>query len=239
MQFPEGTLTYPSKRQISSRAPEIAEANWRLLDWDTLRSELESIRQVAAELEVWCVVGAPHPLSAGRRPHNSLYVFSDRGVLVTRYDKQRLSTTEITHMYTPGDGPITFEVDGVRFGMALCLEVLFPETFIEYADDDADVVLLSSAPDPRFGVLAEAHALMNVLTVGLSFAASENARARSGICAPHGWTVSCGNGAPDVVVADVVAIDPSQRTFHRRARSGLYESRRDHRDPRSIDRATL
>jgi hypothetical protein len=30
-------------------------------------------------------------------------------------------------MYTPGSGPVTFEVDGLRFGRALGIEVHFPD----------------------------------------------------------------------------------------------------------------
>jgi predicted amidohydrolase len=35
-------------------------------------------------------------------------------------------------MYTPGSGPVTFEVDGLRFGCALGIEVHFPKVLAEY-----------------------------------------------------------------------------------------------------------
>ena len=98
VQFPEGTLSYPSKELISTDCPQIGEADWRKLDWGALRGELASIADASRDLGLWTVVGAPHRLSDGRRPHNSLYVFSDRGQLVTRYDKRCLSTTEIAYM---------------------------------------------------------------------------------------------------------------------------------------------
>ena len=128
----------------------MAEADWGLVDWVTLRNELKQIARQCAALGCWAVVGAPHRLSAGRRPHNSLYVFSDRGTLVTRYDKRRLSTAEVSYLYTPGTEPIVAEVDGFRLGLLICLESLFPELFVEYADMGVDAVLLSSAPDPGF-----------------------------------------------------------------------------------------
>ena len=93
--FPEGTLTYPHKRRISRTAPELGEADWTLVDWAELRRQLSLTAAAAAELGVWTVVGAPHWLRDGLRPHNSLYVLSDGGDLVTRYDKRRVSTTEI------------------------------------------------------------------------------------------------------------------------------------------------
>lgn len=239
VQFPEGTLSYPSKRLISSRAPEIAESDWTLLDWPALHRELDQIRDAAADLGVWTVVGAPHRLTADRRPHNSLYVFSDQGEIMTRYDKQRLSTTEITYMYTPGDTPVTFEVDGVRFGMALCLEILFPELFVAYAAEDVDVVLISSAPDPNFRTLAQAYALTNVLTISLAFAAGSDEQSRSGICQPSGWVADCPDGSPGLATADIAAVDPDARRYHRLARSTLYEPHLGHGDPRSLNRRSL
>jgi hypothetical protein len=52
-------------------------------------------------------------------------------------------------MYTPGATPITFEVDGVRFGCSLGIEVHLPEIFIEYERLDVDCVLFSSAGPER------------------------------------------------------------------------------------------
>ncbi len=46
-------------------------------------------------------------------------MISDRGEVMTRYDERMLSNTKITYMYSPGSAPITFEVDGMRFGCAL------------------------------------------------------------------------------------------------------------------------
>jgi predicted amidohydrolase len=62
-------------------------------------------------------------LSGPNRPHNSLYVVSDQGAVVERYDKRFLSHTEVRFLYTPGTRPVVFEVDGFRFGTVLCIEV--------------------------------------------------------------------------------------------------------------------
>lgn len=113
--FPEGTLTYPSKLLIGERRPEIGEADWTMADWRALRAELRAVADCSRELGIWTVIGAPHQLSDGRRPHNSLHIFSDKGELITRYDKRRLATPEITDMYTPETDAIVFEVDGFRW----------------------------------------------------------------------------------------------------------------------------
>ena len=89
-----------------------------------------------------------HPLTAPHRPHNSLYVISDTGKLVTRYDERMLSNTKVSYLYTPGTAPVTFEVDGVRFGCLLGMEVHFPELFDEYEKLGVDCVLFSSTGAP-------------------------------------------------------------------------------------------
>ena len=56
-----------------------------------------------------------------------MYVISDQGELITRYDERLLSNTKLSFMYTPGSDPVTFEVDGLRFGCAMGIEAHFPE----------------------------------------------------------------------------------------------------------------
>lgn len=239
--FPEGTLAYPGKRIMSRQAPELGEADWGRADWDALAEAVRAIQRDAARHGVWVVVGAPHRLSAGTRPHNSLYVISDRGDLVTRYDKRFLSTNEAAYLYTPGTEAIVVEVDGVHIGFLVCLEALFPELFLDYADRGADVVLLASAPDPNFGRLASAHAFMTGLTIGVAFGASTDTDAvavdaRSGICAWHGWLARADDPSPSIVVAEVERTGGTHE-FQRRARSGeIYAGLHAPDDPRSRDR---
>ena len=123
--FPESAMSGCSKAQIKS---------WDRVDWDALADELHSVADLARELGLWVVVGSCHRLTPPHRPHNSLYVISDRGEVATRYDKQFCSHTEITDWYTPGRECCVFEVEGWRFGCALCIEIHFPELFQEYAD---------------------------------------------------------------------------------------------------------
>ena len=237
--FPEGTLAYPHKRRISSCAPELGEADWTQVDWPALRTELELVASTAAELELWTVVGAPHFLRDGLRPHNSLFVFSDRGELVTRYDKRRLSTTEVTYLYTPGADAVTFEVDGVRIGMVLCLETLFPDLFEAYADDGADLVLVPSAGGGIFGHLIEGYAAIHGLSIALAIPPAPDDPSRSGLCGPFGWTARAEDGAVGgITFADVAPRDPTPR-YHYLARHGLYDERLAPDEPRSIDRTSL
>lgn len=130
---------------MSSTGPDdVGPADWGRTDWTTLAEELRAIAVLAGELRLWTVLGSLHPLTPPRRPHLSLYVISDDGAITTRYDERMLSNTKVSHMYTPGSAPVTFTVDGVRFGCALGMEAVFPEVFLEYERLDVDCVLFST-----------------------------------------------------------------------------------------------
>lgn len=144
--FCEGAICAPNKRIMSSNPDTVADADWTRFGWEAQRAELRSIAEHAASLQLWTVVGAVHRLSAPHRPHNSLYVIDNHGRVVTRYDERMLSNTKVSYMYTPGTSPITFDVDGVRFGCALGMESVYPELFLDYERADVHCVLLDTGP---------------------------------------------------------------------------------------------
>src|SRR3954453_14121918 len=121
--FPEGAMFGCSKAQIK---------DWDRVDGGAVVEELETAAGLARDLGLWSVVGSAHRLTPPHRPHNSLYVISDRGEVATRYDKRFLSHTEVTGWYPPGRECRAFEVGGLRFACALCIEIQFPEVFHEY-----------------------------------------------------------------------------------------------------------
>lgn len=251
--FPEGATCSPGKRVMSARGPaEVGPADWVRAEWPVLREELTATARLAAELRLWTVLGSVHPLTPPHRPHNSLYVLSDQGRLVTRYDERLLSNTKLSFMYSPGSRPVTFEVDGVRLGCALGIEVHYPEVFSEYERLDVDGVLFSSTgPGPAspeaaaFATEAAAHAAANGLWISFAMCAQQSAVTPAGIVAPDGsWAARCpGDGQPAVAVADIdnqpESIDIAvarARPWRRLARAGLYDPHlvTDHRsDDRS------
>lgn len=104
----EGATCFPSKHVMSS-FEEVGPADWTRFDWDVLDGELTAIAELAKRLGLWTVFGSVHRRADGSRPHNSLYVVSDAGRIVARYDERTLSHTKRTYMYTPGTDPVTFE----------------------------------------------------------------------------------------------------------------------------------
>ncbi len=147
----------PRKRIMSGDPGKAGQADWDRFDWDVVRQELAETAELARTLRIWAVLGSVHPLTPPHRPHNSLYVISDRGEVMTRYDERMLSNTKITYMYSPGSAPITFEVDGMRFGCALGIECHFPEIFLEYERLDVDAERHTACTSPQARSHARRH----------------------------------------------------------------------------------
>ena len=239
IQFTEGAMSgYPSG------PGKQALAGW-LVDWAALRDELEATAALAAELRLWTVIGSNHPLTPPNRPHNSIYVISDQGELAGRSDKRLLSYTEVSDWYAPGAEPLVFEVDGFRFGCVLCIEIQFPELFVEYARQDVDMVLLSTfSRDPMFAVQAQGHAACGAFWLGFSVPAQCSDAAPSGLIGPDGRWIAVGpaDGAAAVVVADLDrgaaglrgALEFA-RPWRVRARAGDLHDQARVVDPRSAD----
>jgi predicted amidohydrolase len=241
IQFPEGAMSgYPSG------PGKQALAGWNV-DWAALREELEATAALAHELKLWTLIGANHPLTAPNRPHNSLYVISDTGELVGRYDKRLLSFNEVNDWYAPGAEPLVFEVDGFRFGCALCIEVQFAELFVEYARLGVDAVLFSSfSRDPMFAIQAQGHAACGSYWLGFSVPAQCSDAAPSGLIGPDGQWMSQApaDGQPALLIAE---LDRTAEAFHvalnharpwrARARSGELHRAARVVDERSLDRA--
>ena len=241
--FAEGALSGYAKSQITSR-------DWSAFDWPVLRHELEATAALAKELGIWVAIGSAHRLSPPHRPHNSLYIVSDRGEVVDRYDKRLLSNTEITDWYTPGFEPTVLEVDGIRLGCAICIEVQFAEVFDEYRRLGVDGVLLSVYPpddDPMFQITARAHASLNNVWISFAVPASIGGRLASCIIGPDGHLQAEARGASHgVACADIRPDHPRWEVPLRRARpwretaraGAIYrECRVD--DPRSANKTAL
>jgi predicted amidohydrolase len=244
--FPEGTICWPGKRILSSLGPrEIGPSDWSRAAWPVLHDELEAVRRLARDLGIWVVFGCQHRLSPPHRPHNSLYVISDAGELVTRYDERLLSHTKISYMYTPGKAPITFEVDGLRFGCALGMETHYPEIFLEYEALDVDCVLFSTTGEllpnaATFAAEALGHAASNSYWVSFSAHAPQSPIAPSGIAAPDGrWASRCARDGESCIA--LAGNDPEHpaRPWRRLVRSDIYGPHRVTDDPRSDDRLSF
>lgn len=204
------------------------------------------IAALCGTLGIFAVIGGAHRLDAATRPHNSLYVLSASGDLLTRYDKRFLSHTEITDWYTPGTAPVIFEANGFRFGLAICIESQFPEIFSQYEALGVDAVLFGSYGIPQyFQIALRAHAGLNCLWVAGATPAQKAPEGPAGIIGPDGKViVHCRAAAePDFAVATLDRNNPDYdialnkaRPWRARARLGDIYRARMVDDPRSRER---
>ena len=224
--FPEGFLSGYAVEDV---------ATWDDVDWAVVRDELEEVAALAGELGTWVVLGSAHPLTPPHRPHNSLYVISDEGRLVDRYDKRKCSHTEVTRFYTPGFEPLVVDVDGFRFGTAICLEVNFPDLFADYGRRGVDCLLLSAYPvDAIFATKARSHAAIHNYWLSLSVPAQTTHLFHSGLIGPHGDVLADAGAEPGLVVGTLDRHDPAlhvaldlAKPWRATARAGaIYEERR-------------
>ncbi|WP_255528150.1 carbon-nitrogen hydrolase family protein [Streptacidiphilus sp. P02-A3a] len=166
--------------------------------------------------------------------------------MATRYDERLLSRTKLSYLYAPGTAPVAFDVDGVRFGCLLGMEIHYPELFAEYERLDVDCVLFSTTGVNPGNAAAQAqgHAAANSYWVSLSVPTQHSATAPSGVVAPNGdWLARCPeDGSPSVAVVDLddgsaaaaVAVTHA-RPWRRESRAGRDTAPRL-ADPRSADR---
>ncbi|WBQ04835.1 carbon-nitrogen hydrolase family protein [Kribbella sp. CA-293567] len=226
--FSEGALCFPSKVVMSELGPdEVGPSDWSKAEWAVLQEELDRIVALSGELGIWTVIPSVHQLPAPARPYNSMYVVSDQGKLISRYDERRLSTTKVSFMYSEGDQPVTFDVEGWRFGLALGLDMLFPEIFTEYDRLEVDAVLASYASvgvsrNAQVGVQARGAAANTTCWVSIATAANPGSGLESGVIDPRGDWVAEGpaSGTPALVMAELQRDDTTQlgRDFRRRTR---------------------
>lgn len=200
--FPEGAL--------SGYAP-VFETDWARFAWRTQQTEFGRIAALARRLHLWVVLGV-----ARRRPRalpqNCLAVISDEGRIVHWYAKRICSNTELTYWYSPGNRPVVFEVDGLRFGCALCIEVVFPHLFAEYERLGVACVLLSSyGQDPVHSVMARAHAATNCFWLSLATPVACSASMPATQFGPDGGTLSTSPaGVPSLLK---LGMDPADRRY--------------------------
>ncbi len=209
-------------------------ASWADVDWVALERELDEIAELAGRLGIWVVLGCNQRLARqrGRQdpwPQNCLFVISDQGVIAGRYAKRLCSNTELTYWYTPGTDPLVFDIDGVRFGCALCIEVVFPHLFTEYERLGVTCMLLSTySYDPIHGVMARAHAATNGFWLSMSTPVACSRGLPTTLFGPDGHViVECAPGQPNMILQ---SIDPDcdryrvavqlARPWRARARSG-------------------
>ncbi len=146
-----------------------------------------------------CIVGG----SLIRKRHDGLYFNScpvfDKGVHIAFQDKIHITTQERTWGLSGGERLQVFEVDGVKVGVVICADILFPKTTAALRDQGAKLMVVPLTSPIRENDLTQknrdcifvARAFDNNLYVIKTGSVGQTASGlkvagRSLIAAPHG-----------------------------------------------------
>ncbi len=225
--FCEGALSGYSKQQVNE---------WKNFEFDQIREELRLTKELCDQLSICAVIGSAHQLSNGNKPHNSLYVILNNGEIIDRYDKRKCSQNEIDHWYSPGFSTCEFQLSGIKFGCVLCIEIQFPELFIEAEKHNVDCLLFSSySKDMMYGIQAQGYAASNNYWISMSVPANESSEQPSQLIGPTGEIIGqCQRSTSDIKVFEINKKDQRWNTalnlakpWRKMARQGgLYEQNR-------------
>lgn len=103
-----------------------------------------AFRDIASEYGLG-VLGSFREKSDGCLKNTSVF-FDRNGRLLSKYSKIHLfSYAGEDRYYTPGEFPSVFEYGGVKFGIAICYDLRFPELFLAYKKLGAGCILVPAA----------------------------------------------------------------------------------------------
>jgi predicted amidohydrolase len=111
-------------------------------NWAKLRDETYSIVSLAQKRHIWVILGSAHYISDNEKPLNCLYIISDEGKIVDRYDKSMLTGGDL-RFYTPGDHTVVLELKGFKLGFLICYDSCFPEMYNVYRHEGVTIMFHS------------------------------------------------------------------------------------------------
>ena len=110
--------------------------------WPVLAEETARVREAAAELGLWTILGSTHRSRKGK-PTNCLYLIDPQGRVAKRYDKCFLMPGDREH-YAAGRRVVTHTLNGVKVGLLICFDFRFPELWRELLTRRCRLVFFAS-----------------------------------------------------------------------------------------------
>lgn len=202
--FPE-YATY-EKKMIDATFPTVAQP---------LEGEVGTeLSRIAARHGIALVAGMVEASPDPARAYNTLAAFGPDGSRLAAYRKVHLFDAQgFRESYfvapAPSTEPVTFDVDGVRFGLMTCYDLRFPEQAQALSDAGSQVLLACSSWVPgelktnQWRTLLAARAIENSLYVAGVCQAPPVSVGNSLLADPMGDVVAELGVVPDVVAADV------------------------------------
>jgi len=111
-------------------------------DWEILKKETYEIMNLAKSNNIWVVLGSAHYLSQKDKPMNCLYIISNEGKIVGRYDKSMLTSSDAM-FYSAGNHIEVIELKGNKLGFLICYDSCYPEMYNLYRHSGVKIMLHS------------------------------------------------------------------------------------------------
>jgi predicted amidohydrolase len=137
--FPEACL---------SGYAEVDFKSYENFNWQLLKESTRVVMERARSLGIWVILGSTHELSKNNKPHNSLYIISDKGEIVDRYDKlfcggpASENSGDLAH-YSSGNHFCVFAIKGIQCGALICHDCRYPELYRQYKQKGAQLIFQS------------------------------------------------------------------------------------------------
>lgn len=135
---------------------------------------LARLRQLAAELQIWLLIGslALKTGDADGRFANRSFLIDPKGKVVARYDKIHMFDVDIDAVeswresegYRPGDQAVMAETEIGNIGMTVCYDVRFPHLHRDLAKAGAEIITQPAAFSPVSGA-AHWHVLLRARAI--------------------------------------------------------------------------
>lgn len=182
---------------------------------------LSSLVALAAELEVWLLIGSLAIKVSEGKTANRSYLVAPDGRIETRYDKIHLfdvnlpsgETYRESNTVAPGDRAVVASLPWARIGLSVCYDLRFPQLYRSLAKAGAEILTVPSAFTETTGkahwhVLLRARAIENACFVVAPAQGGEHANGRktyghSLIIGPWGDILAEGGVDPAVVAAEI------------------------------------
>ncbi len=200
------------------------------------------LRELAAELGVWLLIGSAMVLRPDGKAANRSVLVDPTGAILATYDKLHMFDVDLptgerhreSAVFEPGEAAVVVEAGGLKLGLTVCYDLRFPALYRALAAAGAEVITVPAAftrptGEAHWEVLLRARAIEtgSFVLAPAQGGVHEDGRStwgRSMVVSPWGVVMAAADhDEPCVVIAD---IDSTQSAKARAAIPALANARR-------------
>ena len=132
------------------------------------------LKEEARKHSVWILAGSIAEKSEQEgKAYNTCFVVNPQGEIIEKYRKIHLFDVTLndkkiqeSNRFLPGKSPVIIDINGWKFGLAICYDLRFPELFQYYFKNKVDAIILPSSftyetGEKHWHVLCRARAIEN------------------------------------------------------------------------------